>query len=236
MPLSQPYESPALREAIGPALRPGGLALTERTVRFCGLVPGDQVLDVGCGTGATAVFLQDRFGAVAVGIDASDLLLAEARESCSALALVRGDGACLPFAPDLFAAVICECVLSLLTNHQKALAEFYRVLRPGGHLVVADLYWRSPEPPDMAPPPAAQGCLAGALPRHALEERVAAAGFALDLWEDHSEDLKRLAAKLAWNGIRVADLWGAACRPGTGPAGRPGYALLVGRKRRDSHG
>ena len=57
---SRPYESPALREAIGPALRPGGLDLTERAARYCGLAAGDLVLDVGCGIGATAAFLKDR--------------------------------------------------------------------------------------------------------------------------------------------------------------------------------
>ena len=236
MQLSQPYESPALRKAIGPALRPGGLELTERAARFCEFATGDRVLDVGCGIGTTAAFLQNHFRVAAVGIDAATLLLAEAQEDYPALPLVRGDGARLPFASGLFSAVFCECVLSLLSNHQKALSEFYRVLRPGGHLVVADLYWRSCGPPDVTPPPTGRGCLAGALTRHELDQRIANAGFALSLWEDHSEHLKRLAAKLVWDGIPVTDLWGAACRPGPGASGRPGYGLLVGRKRRASHG
>ena len=236
MQLFHPYESPALREAIGPALRPGGLELTERAARFCGLAPGDRVLDVGCGVGTTAAFLQDRFRVAAMGVDASSQLLAEAQKGHPALPLVRGDGAGLPFASGLFSAVFCECVLSLLENQTRALAEFHRVLCPGGHLVVADLYWRSPERPDKGSCPTARGCLAGALPRPQLEQQIEGAGFALDLWEDHSEHLKRLAAKLVWDGIRVTDLWGAACRPGPGASGRPGYGLLVARKRRESHG
>ena len=236
MPLSQPYESPALREAIGPALRPGGLELTERAARFCGLASGDRMLDVGCGIGTTAAFLQEHFQVAAVGIDASGLLLAEARKSRPPLSLVRGDGVHQPFPSGLFTAVLCECVLSLMENPPQALREFYRILRPGGHLVVADLYWRSPGPPDGGSHPAARGCLAGALSRHQLEQQVAAAGFSLCLWEDHSEHLKRLAARLVWDGIRVADLWGVTCRPGPGATERPGYGLLVGRKRRDSHG
>ena len=185
MQLSPPYESPALREAIGPALRPGGLELTERAARFCGLAPGDRVLDVGCGVGTTAAFLQDRFRVSALGIDASAQLLAEAQKSHPALPLVQGDGAGLPFAPGLFSAVFCECVLSLLENRTRALAEFYLVLRPGGHLVMADLYWRSPEPPSTGSGLTARGCLAGALPRHQLEQQIEDAGFTLGLWEDH---------------------------------------------------
>jgi arsenite methyltransferase len=236
MQFSKPYESAALRKAIGPALRPGGLELTERAARFCGLAPESQVLDVGCGIGATVAFLQDRFRVAAVGIDASTLLLAEAREDRPTLPLVRGDGACLPFASGLFSVLFCECTLSLLEDRTIALTEFYRVLRPHGHLVVADLYWRSSGLPDTGSHLTARGCLAGALPRHQLERQIEDAGFTLDIWEDHSEHLKRLAAKLVWDGIRVADLWGAACRPGPGATGRPGYGLLVSHKRREPYG
>lgn len=236
MQFSQPYETPALRQAIGPALRPGGLALTEQAAGFCGLGSGDRVLDVGCGTGATAAFLQERFGVAAVGIDPSTALLAEARQARTAPRLVQGDGACLPFPPERFAAVFCECVLSLLEKQQAALREFYRVLRPGGHLVVSDLYRRACAAAHTEPWRDARGCLKGMMPRAHLEGRLAAIGFEIRLWEDHSSHLKILAARLVWHGIRPQDIWGAACRPGTSLQDRPGYALLVGRKRKVFHG
>jgi len=236
MQLSQPYESPALRQAIGPALRPGGLALTEHAARFCKLASGDQVLDVGCGTGATAAFLEERFDVAAVGIDPSTELLTEARQARTAPRLVHGDGACLPFPSERFAAVFCECVLSLLEKQQAALLEFYRVLRPGGHLVVSDLYRRACAAAHTEPWRDARGCLKGMMPRAHLERRLGAAGFDICLWEDHSSHLKALAAQLAWHGIRPQDFWGVACGPGASLQDRPGYALLVGCKRKDSHG
>jgi len=235
MPLSQPYEIPALRDAIGPAIRPGGLELTERAIRFCGIAAGERVLDVGCGTGATGAFLQGHFGIAAVGIDLSAMLLAEGRQARAALPLVRGDGVRLPFAPETFAALFCECVLSLLENHQAALTEFHRVLSPGGHLVIADLYRRSNGLENPAPLSTARGCLKGAVQRDLLEERVQSAGFAIRLWEDHSHHLKILAARLVWAGIAVRDLWGLECRPGAALDEPPGYGLLVSRKRSMPH-
>jgi len=236
MQFSQPYESPALREAIGPALRPGGLHLTERAARYCNLAPGEQVLDVGCGTGTTAAFLEGRFGVLAVGIDFSTQLMTEARKGRPSLPLVRGDGACLPFAPGRFAAVFCECVLSLLENRQAALTEFHRVLRPGGYLVVSDLYRCAGGATNTELWPDARGCLKGMMPRENLERLLDAAGFGICLWEDQSEHLKALAAQLVWHGIRTQDLWGIACMPDGGMHGWPGYALLVGCKRNSPHG
>ncbi len=233
---SPPYESPGVRAVTGETIRPGGLALTERAARLCGLGVGERVLDVGCGAGATAAFLQERFQVTAVGIDSSALLLTDARKVHAALPLVRGDGTSLPLAAGCFGAVFCECALSLMADQRKALAECRRVLRSGGHLVVADLYWRSEGLPDRPARPESRGCLAGALPRRRLETRVAAAGFDLCLWEDHSPHLKMLAARMVWDGLRLQDVWGAACRPGYGGSGRPGYGLLVARKRSRNNG
>jgi SAM-dependent methyltransferase len=236
MPALPPYESPALRKATGGTLRPGGLALTERAARCCSLAAGDRVLDVGCGAGTTSAFLRDRFQVTAIGVDRSAILLADARGARPDLGLVRGEASTLPFPAGRFAALFCECVLSLVNDPPRALEEFHRVLRPGGYCVIADLYRRSNGPERPAPLAAARGCLKGAVPRDLLEQRVQAAGFDIRLWEDHSHHLKILAARLAWAGIAVRDLWGLECRPGAAPDKPPGYGLLVSRKRSTPHG
>ena len=63
------YETDYARLLLGDSFHPGGLELTERLGKQLGLRPGQRVLDVASGTGATAVFLAERFGCHVVGLD-----------------------------------------------------------------------------------------------------------------------------------------------------------------------
>ena len=236
MEISKPYESEALRAVTGPTIRPGGLALTGRAADYCGLGPGDRVLDIGCGTGATTVFLQAEYGASVIGIDLSRLLLAEARNQEPTLGLIRCSAMALPIKANVLSAVYCECVCSLLPDAALALNGFYRVLHPGGHLVIADLYWRTPDE-TMTVQPLAGGCLAGAVDRQTMIVRIETAGFEIVLWEDHSDALKKLAAQLVWSGVSLTEWWGIDCASGSCDSGRrPGYCLIVARKKEEFNG
>lgn len=234
---TQPYESSALRTVTGPAIRPGGLDLSEQAARYCRLTAADRVLDVGCGTGATLGFLKHHFQAKPVGLDLSPLLLENARRAKPALPLIRGNAMALPFKARQFSALFCECVLSLLPDPARALSDFYRILRPAGHMVITDLYQQKVGPAQMAMPPGARGCLKGAVSRHLLAQRVTAAGFTLLLWEDHSHLLKILAAQLVFAGISLKEFWGVNCRNSVDFKARPpGYFLLVAVKGEPAHG
>jgi ubiquinone/menaquinone biosynthesis C-methylase UbiE len=101
-------------------MHPGGLRLTERAARLCGLAPGDSLIDVGCGQGASVGFLRDNLGLRAVGIDM--------------------DAAGLPYPDGIFDAAMFECVLSVLPDAGAALREARRVVRAGGRLIVSDVY------------------------------------------------------------------------------------------------
>ena len=232
--ISKPYESDSVRAVTGPTIRPGGLALTGRATDYCGLGSGDRVLDIGCGTGATSVFLKAEYGVSVIGLDLSRRLLAEARNQDRALGLVRGSAMALPIKADGLSAVFCECVCSLLPDAASALNGFYRVLQPGGHLVIADLYWRTPDDVLTVDPMATgSSCLAGAVDRHTMARRIEAAGFEIDLWEDHSVALKQLAAQLVWAGVSLTEWWGIDCASGSCDSGRrPGYCLIVASKQR----
>ena len=98
---------------------------------------GEIVLDVGCGTGWFAAGLERALPAVSViGVDLSEGMLGKARQA-GASNLVQGDGTKLPFADDSVDIVVGRGVLHHLPEPSLALAEWRRVLRPTGALVLS---------------------------------------------------------------------------------------------------
>ena len=108
--------------------------------------PGDQALDICCGTGDIAFALAAQ-GAEVVGLDftAQMLAVAEARASQAHPEskirnpkFVQGDAMKLPFADRSFDAVTVGYGLRNLANWETGLSEMIRVARPGGRIVVLD--------------------------------------------------------------------------------------------------
>ena len=115
-------------------------------LRLLGVGPGEQVLDVGCGSGAVtrAMARLAAPGGRATGLDASPALLAFARQYAEEEALGQtiefreGDCRSLPFPDASFDAVLAATVLSHVPEAERALAEMVRVTRPGGRVGVFD--------------------------------------------------------------------------------------------------
>ena len=179
----RPYESHEFRTVTGPTLRPGGFALTERAVEVCELKAGMTVLDVGCGIGATINRLSSGYGLKSLGVDASFSQLRESLDQNPSVILINGLAEALPFCDHVFDGVFCECVLSLLSYPQEALSQFCQVLKPGGRLVISDIYARLPEGALTLRPLALNCCLKGIRPRQELIEWIEKAGFQLLLWK-----------------------------------------------------
>lgn len=86
--------------------------------------PADDILDVGCGTGALTRVLAEETDGQVVGLDADrDLLEAG---SCGA-PVVAGDARSLPFANDSFDLVVCQALLINLPDYEAVVREFTRV-------------------------------------------------------------------------------------------------------------
>ena len=198
MEASAPYESNELREVTGPTLRPGGFDLTKRAVALCDLPAGAAVLDIGCGLGATVHWLQTNHALKTVGLDASRLLLSQGRLAHSRNPVLAGLAEHLPLREESFDGVFCECVLSLLDHPEQVLAEFSRVLKPGGWLVLTDIYARRPEGVSAMEQLPLHSCLKGARAREEIVDLVEKADFNPVLWEDHSRLLKELAARIVF--------------------------------------
>jgi SAM-dependent methyltransferase len=111
--------------------RPAMLALV-------GDVAGRRILDAGCGSGPLFAALRDR-GAILTGIDKSSgmLKLARRRLGDDADLQVAELGSRLPFPDDTFDDVTASLVLHYLEDWGPALAEFRRVLKTGGRLLVS---------------------------------------------------------------------------------------------------
>jgi SAM-dependent methyltransferase len=112
--------------------------------------PGERVLDMGCGGGRHAFELYKR-GADVVALDMSEDDLREVRTMFQALepevptgaraSAVRGDAYRLPFASGSFDRIIAAEVLEHLPADADAMAELFRVLRPGGLIAVTVPRW-----------------------------------------------------------------------------------------------
>jgi SAM-dependent methyltransferase len=99
---------------------------------------GRDVLEVGCGTGLLLQRVAG-FARSAKGIDLSPGMLERARGR--GLDVVEGSATALPFAAGSFDVAYSFKVLSHIPDLERAFAEMYRVVRPGGHLVF-DIYNR----------------------------------------------------------------------------------------------
>lgn len=101
------------------------------------LSPGERVLDLAAGTGASTEELA-RSGARVVGADLSTGMLAAGRRSRPGVSLLAGDALALPFADGAFDAVTVSFGLRNVADVDAALRELARVTRPGGRLVVCE--------------------------------------------------------------------------------------------------
>lgn len=127
-----------------------GVTTRERTFKQAlldqaGLAPGQEVLDLACGTGTLALWAQQRVPSLRIaGLDADAQMLARARAKAAAagfnIAFDEGWSTSLPFPEGRFDRVLSSLFFHHLDRGSKtrSLAQAFLVLKPGGELHVAD--------------------------------------------------------------------------------------------------
>jgi ubiquinone/menaquinone biosynthesis C-methylase UbiE len=127
---------------------PTFLAFRDEALKVARLAPEDVVVDLGCGTGLLALEAAPRVGRV-VAVDVSAAMLERLamhaeEQGATRIEFVHGDMRRLPL-PDQSVDVVVSCyAFHHLVDDGKELsaAEAYRVLRPGGRLVVVDMMFK----------------------------------------------------------------------------------------------
>ena len=106
-----------------------------------------RILDVACGTGDSTISIAQAAGegSTVTGVDISEgmMALVEGKAAKAGVAdrirLQVADGEALPYEDGAFDRVTCAFGIRNFENREKGLAEFFRVLRPGGKLVILEL-------------------------------------------------------------------------------------------------
>ncbi|MBE3565321.1 MAG: methyltransferase domain-containing protein [Thermogemmatispora sp.] len=149
------------------------------------LKPGESLLDLGCGTGLDLLLAAPQLqpGGVAYGVDMNEVALERAEQYRRQLGLenvrfLQGVIEAIPLPSESIDVIISNCVINLVPDKWRVLREAYRLLKPGGRLILADTVLEGEPPARLQREPWAwAACLTGAISAETYRELLTAIGF-----------------------------------------------------------
>jgi arsenite methyltransferase len=245
------YESEAVRWLLDGQLHPGGERLTRRLAQLAGIERSHRVLDIACGSGATALLLARESECDVVGVDLGSRAIEQATDAARAAGLAgrvrfrRGDAERLPFADSGFDVALSECSLCTFPDKRGAIAQMARVVRPGGVIAIADVTADLGALPAQLRSAAARvACVADARSSDEYVALLRDAGCEPVAIERHDDDLRAMADRVEAR-LRIARMLSPPGEPRDRAAeasalarmaieaiarGTLGYALIAARR------
>jgi arsenite methyltransferase len=154
-------------------------------VAIAGLKEGEVVLDLGSGAGLDMFHAARKVGSTGrvIGVDMTQAMLDKARHGADQLGLDNvefrlGDIEELPIEDETVDVIISNCVINLAPNKVKVFQEAFRVLRPGGRLMISDIVLETQLPEEMRQDISYYaGCIGGAILEEEYLQHMRDTGF-----------------------------------------------------------
>lgn len=172
---------------------------------------GEVVLDLGCGGGVDVFLaaLRVGVGGKAIGVDMTPEMIERARRSAEEMGFSNvefrlGEIEDLPIEDESMDVVISNCVINLSPDKSRVFQEAYRVLRPGGRIIISDIVVRGELSQSIRESLEAwAGCVAGAVREEEYLRMMREAGFA---------DIEVLSRRPASCGSCIGDIYSIKIR------------------------
>ncbi|MBU8912775.1 MAG: arsenite methyltransferase [Spirochaetales bacterium] len=152
---------------------------------LAGITAGETVLDLGSGGGIDCFLASKRVGPTGkvIGIDMTAEMISKARANAvrggyDSVEFRLGEIENIPVADSSVDLIISNCVINLSPDKGRVFAEAFRVLKPGGRLMISDPVLLKPLPEDLKDNVALlTGCIAGAMVKEEYLAEIRNAGF-----------------------------------------------------------
>ncbi len=152
---------------------------------FAQIKSGDTVVDLGSGAGNDAFVARSIVGETGhvIGIDMTVPMLEKANKNVKLLGYTNvefrlGDIENMPVENNTADVVVSNCVMNLVPNKQKAFAETFRIMKPGGHFSISDIVLKGDLPDNIRSAATMYaGCVSGAQQKEEYLKTISDAGF-----------------------------------------------------------